>query len=141
MLSRNLEKTLRRALALANARQHEYATLEHLLMARTDDEDATAVLKAGAFTFNADGTWSYSFGGGRWVQVDSTVFWNFSNAAGLVYTATVHADAMSGIMGYASAPPNPGSGCFYALRAPSPAPAATEPAVAPEAVEDPAVGP
>jgi ATP-dependent Clp protease ATP-binding subunit ClpA len=46
MLSRNLERTLRRALALANARQHEYATLEHLLMALTDDEDATAVLKA-----------------------------------------------------------------------------------------------
>ena len=46
MLSRNLEKTLRRALALANASQHEYATLEHLLMALTDDEDATAVLKA-----------------------------------------------------------------------------------------------
>ena len=46
MLSRNLEKTLRRALALANARQHEYATLEHLLMALTEDEDAMAVLKA-----------------------------------------------------------------------------------------------
>ena len=46
MLSRNLEKTLRRALALANARQHEYATLEHLLMALVDDEDAMAVLKA-----------------------------------------------------------------------------------------------
>jgi ATP-dependent Clp protease ATP-binding subunit ClpA len=44
MLSRNLEKTLRRALALANARQHEYATLEHLLMALTEDEDATDVL-------------------------------------------------------------------------------------------------
>ena len=37
MLSRNLEKTLRRALGLANARQHEYATLEHLLLALTDD--------------------------------------------------------------------------------------------------------
>jgi ATP-dependent Clp protease ATP-binding subunit ClpA len=46
MLSRNLEKTLRRALALANARQHEYATLEHLLMALTEDDDAVAVLKA-----------------------------------------------------------------------------------------------
>jgi ATP-dependent Clp protease ATP-binding subunit ClpA len=46
MLSRNLEKTLRRALALANARQHEYATLEHLLMALIDDDDATPVLKA-----------------------------------------------------------------------------------------------
>ena len=42
----NLEKTLRRALALANARQHEYATLEHLLMALTEDQDALAVLKA-----------------------------------------------------------------------------------------------
>jgi len=46
MLSRSLEKTLRRALALANARQHEYATLEHLLMALTDDDDAAAVLRA-----------------------------------------------------------------------------------------------
>jgi ATP-dependent Clp protease ATP-binding subunit ClpA len=46
ILSRNLERTLRRALALANARQHEYATLEHLLMALTEDGDATAVLEA-----------------------------------------------------------------------------------------------
>jgi ATP-dependent Clp protease ATP-binding subunit ClpA len=46
MLSRTLEKTLRRAIALANARQHEYATLEHLLMALTEDQDALAVLKA-----------------------------------------------------------------------------------------------
>src|SRR5215207_198826 len=99
-----------------------------------------SVLKASAFTFNADGTWSYAFGGGRWVQVGATAFWNFNNAPGLVYTATVHADAMSGIMGYASAPPNPGSGCFYALRAPSPAPAPAEPATAP-APADPAVGP
>jgi ATP-dependent Clp protease adapter protein ClpS len=44
MLSRNLEKTLRRALALANARQHEYATLEHMLMALTDDEEGADVL-------------------------------------------------------------------------------------------------
>jgi ATP-dependent Clp protease ATP-binding subunit ClpA len=46
MLSRNLEKTLHRALALANARSHEYATLEHLLMALTEDQDAVAVLRA-----------------------------------------------------------------------------------------------
>ncbi len=46
MLSRTLEKTLRRALALANARQHEYATLEHLLLALTEDQDAVAVLRA-----------------------------------------------------------------------------------------------
>ena len=32
MLSANLEKTLHRALAFANERRHEYATLEHLLL-------------------------------------------------------------------------------------------------------------
>ncbi|MFD1623709.1 ATP-dependent Clp protease ATP-binding subunit ClpA [Azospirillum griseum] len=46
MLSRNLEQTLHRALAHANERRHEYATLEHLLLALTDDTDATAVLRA-----------------------------------------------------------------------------------------------
>ncbi len=46
MLSRNLEKTLHRALAHANERRHEYATLEHLLLALTDDQDAVAVLRA-----------------------------------------------------------------------------------------------
>jgi ATP-dependent Clp protease ATP-binding subunit ClpA len=45
-LSRTLDKTLRRAFALANARQHEYATLEHLLMALSEDPDAVAVLRA-----------------------------------------------------------------------------------------------
>ena len=46
MLSRNLEKSLHRALAQANERNHEYATLEHLLMALAEDQDAIAVLKA-----------------------------------------------------------------------------------------------
>ncbi|MEE2970621.1 MAG: ATP-dependent Clp protease ATP-binding subunit ClpA, partial [Pseudomonadota bacterium] len=46
MLSRNLEKSLHRALALASERNHEYATLEHLLMALTDDQDAVSVLRA-----------------------------------------------------------------------------------------------
>ena len=46
MLSRNLEKSLHRALAQASDRNHEYATLEHLLMALTDDQDAIAVLRA-----------------------------------------------------------------------------------------------
>src|ERR1700733_5065033 len=46
MLSRNLEKTLHRALAFANERRHEYATLEHLLLALTEDQDAMAVLRA-----------------------------------------------------------------------------------------------
>jgi ATP-dependent Clp protease ATP-binding subunit ClpA len=46
MLSRNLEQTLRQALAHANARRHEYATLEHLLLALSDDQDAVAVMRA-----------------------------------------------------------------------------------------------
>ena len=44
--SRNLEETLHRAVALATARKHEYATLEHLLLSLTDDEDAAAVMTA-----------------------------------------------------------------------------------------------
>jgi len=46
MLSRNLEQTLHRALAEANSRRHEYATLEHLLLALTEDQDAGAVMRA-----------------------------------------------------------------------------------------------
>ncbi|MBW7849843.1 MAG: ATP-dependent Clp protease ATP-binding subunit ClpA [Rhodospirillales bacterium] len=46
MLSRNLEHSLHRALALATERRHEYATLEHLLLALTEDQDATSVLRA-----------------------------------------------------------------------------------------------
>ena len=46
MLSRNLEHTLHRALAIANDRHHEYATLEHLLLALTEDQDAMAVLRS-----------------------------------------------------------------------------------------------
>ena len=46
MLSRNLEQSLHRALAYANERRHEYATLEHLLLALTEDQDAVAVLRA-----------------------------------------------------------------------------------------------
>jgi ATP-dependent Clp protease ATP-binding subunit ClpA len=41
-----LEQTLHRALAHANERRHEYATLEHLLLALTEDADAMAVLRA-----------------------------------------------------------------------------------------------
>ena len=46
MLSRNLEQTLHRALAHATERSHEYATLEHLLLSLTDDQDGVAVMKA-----------------------------------------------------------------------------------------------
>ena len=46
MLSRYLEQTLHRALVYANVRQHEFATLEHLLLALTEDPDAVAVMRA-----------------------------------------------------------------------------------------------
>ncbi|MBX3497145.1 MAG: ATP-dependent Clp protease ATP-binding subunit ClpA [Parvibaculum sp.] len=44
--SRSLEEGLHRALALANERNHEYATLEHLLLSLVDDQDAAAVMRA-----------------------------------------------------------------------------------------------
>ena len=46
MLSRNLEQSLHRALALATEHSHEYATLEHLLLSLTEDPDGLAVLRA-----------------------------------------------------------------------------------------------
>jgi ATP-dependent Clp protease ATP-binding subunit ClpA len=46
MLSRNLEASLHRALGLASERHHEYATLEHLLLSLTEDQEAIAVLRA-----------------------------------------------------------------------------------------------
>lgn len=45
MLSKNLEVTLHKALDVARTSRHEYATLEHLLLALTDDADAIAVMR------------------------------------------------------------------------------------------------
>ncbi len=44
--SPSLEKALHQALTYANERHHEYATLEHLLLALLDDPDAAAVMGA-----------------------------------------------------------------------------------------------
>ncbi len=44
--SPSLEKALHQALTYANERHHEYATLEHLLLALVDDADAAAVMGA-----------------------------------------------------------------------------------------------
>ncbi|MEO1222338.1 MAG: AAA family ATPase, partial [Pseudomonadota bacterium] len=44
--AQNLERTLHNALAHASERRHEYATLEHLLLALIDDEDGAAVMGA-----------------------------------------------------------------------------------------------
>ena len=45
-LTPSLERALERALNLAAERKHEYATLEHLLLALTEDEDAAEVMTA-----------------------------------------------------------------------------------------------
>ena len=44
--SQGLEKALHQALTFANERHHEYATLEHLLLALIDDAEAAAVMRA-----------------------------------------------------------------------------------------------
>ncbi len=44
--SQGLERALHQALTFANERHHEYATLEHLLLALIDDQDAAAVMRA-----------------------------------------------------------------------------------------------
>jgi len=44
--SQGLEKALHQALTLANERHHEYATLEHLLLALIEDTEAAAVMRA-----------------------------------------------------------------------------------------------
>ncbi len=44
--SNTLEQSIHAALALANARRHELATLEHLLLALVDEPDAAKVMKA-----------------------------------------------------------------------------------------------
>ncbi|QFU07793.1 ATP-dependent Clp protease ATP-binding subunit ClpA [Rhodobacteraceae bacterium THAF1] len=44
--STTLEQAIHQALALANTRRHELATLEHLLLALTDEPDAAKVMRA-----------------------------------------------------------------------------------------------
>ncbi|MGB3710950.1 MAG: ATP-dependent Clp protease ATP-binding subunit ClpA [Erythrobacter sp.] len=44
--AQNLERTLHNALGHASERRHEYATLEHLLLALIDDEDGAQVMAA-----------------------------------------------------------------------------------------------
>ncbi|MEM7506129.1 MAG: ATP-dependent Clp protease ATP-binding subunit ClpA [Pseudomonadota bacterium] len=45
-LTQSLEDAIHRAIALANARRHELATLEHLLLALIDEPDAARVMRA-----------------------------------------------------------------------------------------------
>ena len=52
MLSRSLEETLRRAMSKAATQKHEFATLEHLLFALIEDQDALEVFKACGVNIN-----------------------------------------------------------------------------------------
>jgi ATP-dependent Clp protease ATP-binding subunit ClpA len=45
-LTPSLDRAIQRALEFAGERKHEYATLEHLLLALTEDEDAAEVMTA-----------------------------------------------------------------------------------------------
>ena len=62
--SRNLEESLHRAVAFANQRKHEYATLEHLLLSLIDDpfvSQGTVMMKArGEISFNGLGSTPFS---------------------------------------------------------------------------------
>lgn len=81
------------------------------------------------WTFKSDGSWGYEFGGGRWIQVEGMVTWNFTDnaePAGLIYSANVTRNALDGIMGYASPGSTPGTGSFYAVRQQAGAAAAIE---------------
>lgn len=52
MLSKNLEMSLHRALSVAVEYRHEYATLEHLLLALSEDPDAAAVMRGCGINLN-----------------------------------------------------------------------------------------
>jgi hypothetical protein len=87
------------------------------------DSGAPVSDSATQWTFKPDGTWTYEFGGGRWIQVEGLAAWNFSAdkgepqaAANLIYTANVTLNALDGIMGYPVAGSSPGTGSFYAVR-------------------------
>lgn len=51
--SKPLEDAIHHALALANERKHELATLEHLLLALIDEPDASRVMQACSVDLNA----------------------------------------------------------------------------------------
>ncbi|MEM8791655.1 MAG: ATP-dependent Clp protease ATP-binding subunit ClpA [Pseudomonadota bacterium] len=51
-LTQTLEDAIHRAIALANGRRHELATLEHLLLALIDEPDAAQVMKACSVDLN-----------------------------------------------------------------------------------------
>src|SRR5258707_5831671 len=78
--------------------------------------DTGRPITANPLTFNADGSWTYVNGGGRWIQVEGMYFFNFTNAAGLVYSAHLTTGTGSRIFGYAVARSDPRSRVLVGTR-------------------------
>ena len=97
-----------------------------------DWEPFDSYVAAGTWTFKNDGTWSYAYGGGRWIQIEDTAIWTFSNAPGLVYTCTVSTSGLKGVMGYTTVSPNT-KGRFMATRSAALAVADQDPMIGPAA--------
>jgi hypothetical protein len=97
-----------------------------------DWEPFDTYVAAGPWTFKNDGTWSYANGGGRWIQIEGTAIWSFNNAPGLVYTCTVSASGLKGVMGYTTTASN-AKGRFMATRAAAVSAPAQDPLIGPAA--------
>lgn len=67
---------------------------------------------AGLFTFNANGSWTYQYGGGDWIQSGCIVSFNFSNASGLTYSGTINSLCVAGGMSYTG---QSGDNSFYMI--------------------------
>jgi hypothetical protein len=93
---------------------------------------------AATLVFNADRTWTYPGGGGRWVQAGDTVMWTVDHVDGLIYTGTFMRGYATGAMGYATPLPNPGGGSFHLVRS---AETATAPRQAAPPGPDAVIGP
>lgn len=103
--------------------------------------DTGSPVVANPLTFNNDGSWTYAFGGGRWIQMEGMYFFNFSSTAGLVYAANVTRDCVSGIMGYAVSGSSPGSGVWWGTRPGAPHALAEHIAAAEKSKHDLMLGP
>jgi|GEM_PF-2448121 len=70
----------------------------------------TSPIFASVLTFNADNTWTYSFGGGDWYQSAGMLIFDFTSPNDLIYSGNVTQNAVVGIQGYIS---GGSQGCWY----------------------------
>lgn len=76
----------------------------------------TSPIFASVLTFNADGTWTYPYGGGRWYQSAGMLIFKFTSYPELVYSGNVTQNAVVGIQGYIS---GGSQGCWYMTEKPA----------------------